>query len=145
MPHTYNQMIVHVVFSTKERRPLIKEPKKMWAYMAGICRNIHVESLAIGGMPDHTHLLINIPTDVAMAKVVNQLKSNSSKWAKAGNPLFAWQQGFAAFSVSASNVGAVKDYIRTQEEHHRKRSFEGEFLALLRKHGVPYDLKFVFG
>jgi REP element-mobilizing transposase RayT len=96
-------------------------------------------------MEDHVHLLIQIFATLALAKSVNTLKSNSFKWANdEGFPL-AWQKGYAAFSVSASNIPAVVRYIRNQESHHRKMNFETEFLALLRKHNVQFDPKFAFG
>ena len=147
MSHTYTQNTVHLVFSTKDRRNLIpKEFKsRLCSYFAGICKQDGIFVHAIDGMEDHVHLLIQIPATLALAKSVNTLKSNSSKWANdEGSPL-AWQKGYAAFSVSASNIPAVVRYIRNQESHHRKMNFETEFLALLKKHNVEFDPKSVFG
>jgi putative transposase len=147
MPHTYAQNAVHVVSSTKDRAKLIPHDfqPRLWSYAAGICKKDGIFVHAIGGMDDHIHLLIQIPPSLALAKAVNALKSNSSRWATEEGFPFAWQQGYAAFSVSTSNVPAVIRYIQNQETHHKKMSFEAEFLALLKKHGVEYDPKFVFG
>ena len=147
MPHTFSQNVVHVVFSTKDRAKLIPKnfQARMWAYVAGICKKHEIFVHAIGGTEDHIHLLIQIPPTMALAKAVNTLKSNSSHWANDEGHKFAWQQGYAAFSVSASNVPAVVRYIRSQEAHHKKMSFDSEFLALLKKHGVEFDPKFAFG
>jgi len=147
MSHTYAQNVIHVVFSTKERRktiPVEFQPK-MWAYSAGICKKQGIFVHAIGGMEDHVHFLIQVPPTMALAKAVLGIKSNSSRWANAGGHKLAWLQGYAAFSVSASIVPAVVRYIENQEAHHRKMSFDEEFLVLLRKHGVEFDPKFVFG
>jgi putative transposase len=147
MPHTYSQNIVHVVFSTKDRRKLISKEfqPRMWAYAAGICKTHGILAHAIGGTGDHVHLLIQIPPSLALASAVNTIKTNTSRWANEEEVKFAWQQGYAAFSVSASNVLAVETYIRSQEAHHKKMSFDTEFLALLKRHGVDFDPKFVFG
>jgi putative transposase len=147
MSHTYAQNVIHIVFSTKDRRKAITKEfrPRMWAYAAGICKKQGIFVHAIGGMEDHIHLLIQVPPSLALAKAVNTFKSNSSRWANEEGYPFAWQQGYAAFSVSASIVPAVVRYIGNQEAHHRKMSFDTEFLALLKKHGVEFDPKFVFG
>jgi len=93
-------------------------------------------------MPDHTHLLIQQPPTMALSDIVYEIKTGSSQWM---GSKFAWQRGFGAFSVSASNLDTVVRYIRTQEKHHKKMSFDEEFLALLKKHGLPFDPKYVFG
>ena len=147
MSHTYAQNVVHVVFSTKDRRKVIAAEfrPKIWAYAAGICKNLGIFVHAVGGTEDHIHFLIQIPAALALAKAVSTIKSNSSRWANEEGQKFVWQQGYGAFSVSASIVPAVVRYIRNQEAHHRKMSFEEEFLVLLKKHGVEFDSKFVFG
>ena len=147
MPHTYAQNAIHAVFSTKDRAKLIPQDfqPRLWSYAAGICKKEGIFVHAIGGTDDHIHLLIQIPPSLALAKAVNAVKSNSSRWASEEGFPFAWQQGYAAFSVSASNLPAVTRYIQNQEAHHKKMSFETEFIALLKKHGVDYDPKFVFG
>ena len=147
MPHTYVQNTVHIIFSTKDRRKSI--PKEfqpgLWAYIAGICKNHAIFTQAIGGAADHIHLLVELPQSLPLAKAVLTIKSNSSRWAHAQNHKFAWQEGYAAFSVSASLVPAVVRYIQNQEAHHKKMPFDAEFLALLKKHGVPFDRKFALG
>jgi REP element-mobilizing transposase RayT len=100
---------------------------------------------AVGGADDHIHFLIQIPPQLSLAKAVLAIKSNSSRWANEQGREFAWQQGYAAFSVSASRVPAVIRYIETQEAHHRRMNFEAELIALLKKHGVEFDPRFVFG
>jgi len=147
MSHTYAQNVIHVIFSTKDRRKTIPAEfqPKLWAYSAGICKNQGIFVHAIGGIEDHVHFLIQLPPVMALAKALLAIKSNSSRWANEGGHKLTWQQGYAAFSVSASNAPAVVRYIQNQEAHHRKMSFEEEFLALLRKHRVEFDPQFVFG
>ena len=147
MSHTYAQNVIHVVFSTKDRRKLMPNEfrPRMWAYAAGICKKFDIPVLAIGGTEDHIHFLLQIPPTLAVAKAVLAIKTNSSRWASEEGHKFAWQQGYGAFSVSSSIVPAVIRYIQNQEAHHKKMSFDAEFLALLKKHGMEYDPKFVFG
>jgi putative transposase len=147
MASSFSSIYVHIVFSTKNRLPTIKgeRSKRLHAYLIGIARNAGVTMIAIGGLPDHVHLLISLPGDLSVAKVVNLFKSNSSKWMNEQKPGFAWQTGYSAFSVSASNVRAVKDYVLNQEDHHKKRDFRQEFVALLKKHNVDYDPRYVWG
>jgi putative transposase len=147
MPHTYAQNILHIIFSTKDRRKSIPKDFQptLWAYIAGICKNHAIFAQAIGGAADHIHLLVELPQSLPLAKAVLTIKSNSSRWAHAQNHNFAWQEGYAGFSVSASLVPTVARYIQNQETHHKKMSFDAEFLALLKKHGVSFDPKFVLG
>ena len=147
MSHTYAQNVIHVVFSTKDRRELMSGEfrPQMWAYARGICRKLDILALAVGGMEDHIHLLLRIPPTLALAKAVLAIKSNSSRWASEEGHKFAWQQGYGAFSVSSSVVPTVIQYIQNQEAHHRRMSFDAEFLVLLKNHGMEYDPKFVFG
>lgn len=137
---------IHFVFSTKGRMRFLqgKRQKDMWAYLGGICRRLRMKALAIGGWEDHVHLLVALPADMTLARAINLLKSNSSKWMRQDMRQFAWQKRYGAFSVSASMLPTVKEYIANQEEHHRKHSFEDEFLALLKRYGVEYDPKYVF-
>src|SRR5271165_4373320 len=136
MVHTYTSTLFHVVFSSKERRSAIAEPAKLWAYVAGVARNLHYEPLAIGGTENHVHILVRLLADASVSEAVQKLKSNSSRWLRKAAPWPGWQEGFGAFSVSASNVDVVRRYIQNQAEHHQSRSFEEEFLALLVKSGV---------
>ena len=147
MAHKFANILVHVVFSTKERRNLIPPEleNKLWRYIDGIGANCRIPVLAVGGMPNHVHILIALPSDIPVAKAVQTFKANSSRWIGEHNINFAWQEGYGAFSVSASNRGAVKDYIKRQPEHHANRAYEDELIALLQKSGVAYDLAEVFG
>jgi REP element-mobilizing transposase RayT len=147
MSHTYAQNVLHVVFSTKDRRKTIAADfqPKVWAYSAGICKKLGIFVHAIGGMEDHAHFLIQVPPVMALAKAVATINSNSSRWANEEGHKLAWQQGYGAFSVSASIVPVVIRYIQNQEAHRRRMNFDEEFLVLLRKHGVEFDPKFVLG
>jgi len=150
MSHTYSSVRVHVVFSTKERTDRIPEEIRanLWAYMAGIARNHDFEAIQAGGTGNHAHALLLLPATMPLAKSVQMLKGSSSKWLNdtgaAGNN-FAWQEGYGAFSVSASQTPVVIEYIRNQERHHQKRDYEAEFLDLLNRYGVSYDTAYVFG
>ncbi len=147
MSHSFAENHLHAVFSTKERRDLVAREMqpKLWAYIAGIGRNHGMLVSAVGGGANHTHVLFRLPVDLALAKAIYLLKANSSRWMSERGNHFAWQEGYGAFSVSTSNLGAVKKYIQNQEAHHRKISFEQEFVALLKKHGVEFDPKYVLG
>jgi putative transposase len=147
MVHTYPNILIHCVFSTKERRDLIPDElrKKLPGYFAGIGKNHEIPVLAAGGTANHVHLLIALPATIALAKATQLFKANSSRWIGEHGIDFAWQQGYGAFSVSASNREAVRHYVVHQPEHHAKHSFEDEFVSLLRKSGVDYDPQFVFG
>ena len=105
----------------------------------------NIPLIIAGGTPNHVHLLIALPAATCLAKAVQDLKGNSSRWMNQQGSAFAWQEGYGAFSVSASNKQAVTDYIAEQPRHHEKRSFEQEFTAMLRHSGVAYDPRFIFG
>ncbi len=150
MSHTYTYLVTHVVFSTKDRLPMISADLKprLFPYMNGIIGNIEGKALAIGGMPDHVHLLLSLPPTVSIAETMRVLKANSSKWLHENEPKqskFGWQTGYAAFSVSRSGVEDVARYIENQEEHHRKFPFQEELLALLKKHEIEYDERYIWG
>jgi REP element-mobilizing transposase RayT len=135
------------VFSTKDRRPLIPQEKSpaLWKYLAGTAAKYGIKVIAIGGMADHVHLLLSFAPDVSVSKAVNILKSNSSKWMRTESQEFAWQEGYAGFSVSSSALEKITQYINGQPEHHKRRDFVQEYLALLEKHGVKYDPAWVLG
>ncbi len=147
MSHSYCTNLVHCVFSTKDRAPKISADvqEKLWAYLIGIAKNHQLTLLAVGGIANHVHLLVGVPQTMTVASAVNCLKANSSRWLHEHDRHFEWQKGYGAFSVSPSQVPAVRQYIRTQAEHHHKHTFEEEFVSLLKKCGVPYDPKYVFG
>jgi putative transposase len=143
------QNLVHMVYSTKDRRPLIRgegrEP--MHAMSVSVLQRLDCPVLCIGGTEDHVHLLFLLSKNEALASVVRTVKASTSKWANTeavfGNE-FAWQGGYGAFSVSQSNAKQVKAYIQNQEEHHRELSFQDEFRLLLKKHGIEYDERYVW-
>jgi putative transposase len=147
MPHKYPNILVHFVFSTKGRANLIPNEllPRLWKYFAGIGRNHGIPVLAAGGTSNHSHLLIVLPSDMAPAKAVQVLKANSSRWVRQHGIAFAWQEGYGAFSVSSSNKAAVVDYIEDQAEHHRRRSYDSEFEAMVRKSGMRFDSVEAFG
>jgi REP element-mobilizing transposase RayT len=135
------------VFSTKERAQTIQKEvqPRLWAYMATIYRNHDIITRSVGGLDDHVHLLFRLPAPLALSKAVYLVKAFSSKWMKQFAKKFDWQEGYGAFSVSASQLPVVIRYIERQETYHRKVSFQQEYLALLKKHGVEYDPRYVFG
>ena len=118
--------------------------EKLWAYLIGIAHNLKIAALAVGGTENHIHLLFGLPATLTLAEAVGKLKANSSRWMGEHGIKFEWQKGYGAFSVSPSMVATVKTYIRNQPEHHKKRNFEEEFLALLRKSGIAFDEAHVF-
>lgn len=146
---TFTNLLFHIAYSTKYRRELIHADiqQRLYEYIGGIIRDQKGVLLEIGGMPDHVHLLAKLSPTVAISDSLRLIKANSSKWInetfKPRIP-FTWQRGFGAFSVSQSNVEQVTEYIRKQQEHHRKRSFRDEFLELLAKHGVSFEPQYVF-
>ena len=147
MAHTYPNVLVHCVLSTKNRSNSIPDElrEKLTMYFVGITKGHSIPVLCAGGTPNHVHLMIALPPTVPLAKALQVLKANSSRWLGEHGFDFAWQEGYAAFSVSASNADVVRRYIEHQEEHHVKHSFEHELVSLLRKSNVAYDPQFVFG
>ncbi len=144
MSHTFSLLLYHVVFSTQDREAMI-DPKlrdEIQPYIAGIVRNERCSLLAIGGMPDHVHLLVRAKPTVLLADLVRSIKANSSRWVHERADLprrFGWQEGYGAFSVSQSSAARICRYIQNQEEHHRRRTFEEEWVGLLEKHGIEFD------
>lgn len=147
MAHSFVCIYLHIVFSTKDRLPLValEKQKPLHRYLAGVARSHGMKAVSVGRMPDHIHVLLSLPSEIGAAKAVNILKSNSSRWMRQSVRGFAWQEGYAAFSVSLSALASVRAYIENQAEHHKRRDFRQEYLALLKKHGIPYDPKWVFG
>ena len=142
--HSFVSVHVHCVWSTRNRDPSLhlKLRERLWPYLGGIARENKMKALAIGGPADHVHLLVSLPATLSVAKAVQLLKGNSSKWIhetffEMGS--FEWQEGYGAFAVGVSAIGATVTYIRNQTEHHRKRTFREEFEAMLRKHEFDFD------
>jgi putative transposase len=149
MPHSYVSTLVHYIFSTKERFPFIDREleSRLWPFMGGIARENGMKAMAIGGTADHVHTLLSLPATLSVAKAIQLIKGGSSKWVHEQIPRykkFAWQDGYGAFSVSASQTKSVIGYINGQKEHHRKKTFEEEFLEFLDKYSVEYDRRYVF-
>ena len=147
MSQSLVNILIHAVWSTKERRPLISDDVRagLHGYMAGILKSGDSPALIINSVPDHVHVLCQLSKNIAASKLVEIVKKQSSKWMKQqGVPLFAWQSGYGVFSVSQSNVDAVWKYIEGQAEHHQKRDFKAEFHALCLRHRVPIDERYVW-
>jgi putative transposase len=150
MAHSYVCCNMHCIFSTKNRRPHITPDfrARLWAYMGGIARENKLKALAVNGTDNHAHALLSLPPTVTVAKAVQLVKGGSSKWVHETFPAhedFDWQDGYGAFSVSPSRLAAAIRYIENQEAHHRKVTFEDEYLEFLARHGIKYDARYVFG
>lgn len=142
--HSFTSCLMHVIFTTKDRRPFLTPPirDRLYPYLGGIARESRMKSLAIGGVSDHVHLLLSMPATLAIAKGAQTLKGNSSKWIHEKFPEqggFAWQEGYGAFSIGQSGIADTVAYIANQEEHHRRRTFRDEFESILRKHDIPFE------
>jgi putative transposase len=149
MPHSYVCNLMHCVFSTKDRFPLISPEleSRLWPYIGGIARENRMKAIAVGGTTDHVHALLSLPATISFAKAVQLIKGGSSKWVHdtfREHRKFAWQEGYGAFSASSSQAEKTIAYIHRQKEHHDKRSFEDEFIELLDKHGIEYDRRYIF-
>ena len=149
MPHTYSKLLAHVVWSTKDRiASIVPEIRSdLHAYLGGIVREEGGTAVAIGGTADHVHLLVELPADRNIADSIRVVKANSSRWIHERWPQhrgFAWQADYGAFAVSSSNASRVVEYIRSQEGHHRRIDYHDEFVALLRKHGVAFDERYLW-
>lgn len=148
MSQSYTNLLYHIVFSTKERQPLIKPAyqARLYDYIGGIIRGQGGISLGINGIEDHIHVLAKLRPDKALSDVLRDLKSNASGWMHEIFPEvkdFAWQNGYGAFTVSVSQVAKVQDYIARQAEHHQSRSFKTEFVKLLRANGIEFDERYL--
>ena len=147
MGHSYSQNLIHCVYSTEKRQDLIKPELQpaLWVFKSAIAKKNGFHIIAAGGTANHAHVLLALPPVVTLAKAIQTLKSYSSRWVAERGIRFKWQEGYGAFSVSPSQVEAVVKYIRNQQKHHAKRSFEEEFLFLLKASGIDYDPRYVFG
>jgi putative transposase len=149
MPQLLSKVIIHIIFSTKDREPWLDRDvrPRMHAYVATICRDLNAEALRVGGVADHLHIVTTLPRTLSQAAMVETLKKTSSKWIKGLDSKYRqsyWQRGYGAFSVSASQLNAVLEYVGDQEEHHRTRSFQEEYRDFLCKCGVKFDERYVW-
>ena len=148
MSHTYVCELMHCVFSTKDRRPLIRPEFQtdLWSFLGGIARKNGFKTLIVGGTENHVHILLSLSATVALAKAVQLMKGASSRWLNETHTKhFEWQQGYGAFTLGISQKTQTIAYIQSQPEHHRKHSFEEEFIAFLKKNDVEYDPRYVWG
>lgn len=149
MPQSLSKVILHVIFSTKDREPWLDRDvrPRMHAYLATICRDLNAEAFDVGGVADHVHVVTTLPRTLAQAKMVETLNKTSSKWMKGLDPKYRgvyWQRGYGAFSVSPSQLNAVLRYVETQEEHHRTHTFQEEYREFLSRYGVEFDERYIW-
>ncbi|MBI1831156.1 MAG: IS200/IS605 family transposase [Planctomycetes bacterium] len=150
MPQSLAQIYLHIVFSTKNRKPSLQDAvirDEMHKYLGGLCNGLGCPVLRVGGVEDHVHILCRLGRTVSIAEFIKELKRESSIWVKTKGPAFDdfhWQGGYGAFSISPSHVEAVRQYIANQEEHHRTVTFQDEFRRLLVKYGLEYDERCVW-
>ena len=148
MSRTFTNLLTHLIFSAKDREPLIIPELKpeLYAYLGGLTRELKGKAYGIGGTADHVHMLVSLPPVVSISEALRFLKANSSGWVHDKWPQrsFAWQLGYGAFSVSKSNVPDVLGYIQNQEAHHRRLSFKEEFVDFLRKLEIEYDERYIW-
>ncbi len=150
MAHSYASLLVHAIFSTKNRASDLSPAiaSRLFPYMGGIVTERRGVALIINGPADHVHLLVSVSTNESIAELLRVVKTNSSRWVHEHFPAqgrFGWQAGYGAFTVSGSRVADVRDYIAGQQEHHRRVSFQEEFLTFLQKHGITYDVRDLWG
>jgi putative transposase len=149
MPQSLSYLLTHIVFSTKDRAPVLDATVRpaLHAYLATVARNVDCECFRVGGVADHVHLAVRLSRTITMAQLIEDLKISSSKWLKTQSPAlatFAWQRGYGAFSVGPSDLNALLHYIDTQEEHHKTRTFQDEYRTFLMKYGIEYDERYVW-
>jgi putative transposase len=149
MPHALVKNYLHIVFSTKYRRPLIHPPveAELHSYLGGICNKLECTVIKVGGYTDHIHILCMLSKKVTLIKLIEELKSHSSKWIKTKGPgyeNFYWQNGYGAFSVNPAQVDRVIAYIENQHEHHQRKSFQKEYLKYLKQYNIKYDERYVW-
>ncbi|MBI1745354.1 MAG: IS200/IS605 family transposase [Acidobacteria bacterium] len=150
MANTYTSLHYHIVFSTKNRIGYLKPESqhRVWAYLGGVAREHQMTALQVGGSDDHIHALVMAPATRAPSQIAQYLKGDSSKWIHQEFPEwrgFGWQDGYSAFTVSQSNVPEVIRYIQNQREHHHQKTFQEEYVEFLKKHGISYDERYVWG
>ena len=149
MPQSLNKIYIHIVFSTKNRERLISDDIKddLFNYLGGVCKNLECNPLQVGGYNDHVHILCLLSKKITLVKLLEEIKSSSSKWIKTIDVKFSnfyWQSGYGAFSVNPTEIEVVKNYILNQEEHHKVKSFQDEYRAFLKKYEVDYNEDYVW-
>ncbi len=149
MPQSLSKIYVHLTFSTKERYPFIDDyiKEKLWEYIGGICKGLECYPVQVGGFKDHIHVLCQLSKKIAQVRLVEEVKKQSSKWMKTVSEKYSsfyWQDGYGIFSVNPSEVDKVVAYIKSQEEHHSKRTFKEELVAFLKKYGIEYDERYLW-
>jgi putative transposase len=149
MANTYTSLHYHIVFSTKNREPWISQSieQRVWEYLGGIARKNDIVPVRIGGVDDHVHLVASIPPTLAISKAVQLIKGGSSLWFHETfhRSAFAWQDGYGAFTVSKSQLPEVLRYVDEQRDHHRRQTFQEEYRALLDRHGIDYEERYLWG
>ena len=150
MPQSLSNVVVHIIFSTKDRSPVLDKGirERMHGYLATLCRDLDSTCYKVGGVADHVHIVTSLPRTLTQSKLLEDIKKKSSKWIKregvSDHNTFAWQRGYGVFSVSPSQLDSVVQYVANQEEHHRTISFQDEYRKFLAKHGVDYDEQYVW-
>jgi putative transposase len=149
MPQSLSNILIHLIWSTKDRHPWLTPGirEKAHAFLAGAVRQCDCEAYRVGGVADHVHLAVRLSRTLSVADLVKEVKTASSKWLKEQDPAFTgfyWQQGYGAFSVGMSQKETLLHYIDTQEEHHRTRPFQDEYRDFLKKYGIDYDERYVW-
>jgi putative transposase len=149
MANTYTSLYYHLVFSTKKREPWLREEirERVWAYLGGIARDNEMTALSVGGMMDHAHILVMTKPTMTVSRMLQLLKGGSSHWIHETFPHlkgFAWQDGYGAFTVDKSNIPRVIAYIQNQKEHHKRKTFQEEYLEFLREYGIEFDQRYVW-
>ena len=150
MANTYTSLIYHIIFSTKNREPWVQPDieRRVWSFIGGIARRHQMSALQVGGVEDHVHVLILAPSTRAPCEIAQLLKGESSKWIHNEFPnlrKFGWQDGYGGFTVSKSNIAAMATYIRNQRDHHRKKTFQEEYVEFLRANGIAFDERYLWG
>jgi REP element-mobilizing transposase RayT len=149
MSQSLSYLLVHIVFSTKDRATVLAPTVRpdLWDYLATVARNAECECFCVGGVADHVHLAVRLSQTTSLAHIVQELKTSSSRWLKTQSAEltgFSWQNGYGAFSVGPADLEVLRRYIQSQEEHHRKHTFQEEYRAFLKKYGVEFDERFVW-
>jgi REP element-mobilizing transposase RayT len=149
MPQSLVKNYIHITFGTKYRQPFIDDPIKeeLFSYIGGICKRLECNPVIVGGFQDHIHILCLLSRKIPLMKLIEEVKSHSSKWIKSKGTRyrrFYWQNGYAGFSVRPTQVAVVKNYIMNQEIHHKKQTFKDEYLTLLQKYSIEYDEKYIW-